>query len=112
MSKEIFKVGESVIWRESFLCEPHHLKEILDFRGRYGAGPFKVDQVCEVPDTCNCGASMIDKDGFQHFCPYNRPYGKPIRESVGHTQWLYVTGADRTGPIENHKFSGAWFTHA
>ena len=97
-TQDLFRPGQSVIWGERDETMKWATKD-------EGPGPFKILTVEEVPDNCNCGEPMTDEDGWPHMCPYKgiMGYGKPLRESVGHTQ--LVTIDDGTGKPLTTKFS-------
>lgn len=119
---ELFAVGELVRWRDP--DDLHHRM----FKSP--SGPFRVRKVELVPEgKCTCGGYLDDRmhqtyDG----CPYrgmttdngqNKGYGREVRESVGHWQWVEVedptTSEFIPSPIDGDTpslFSGAWFTRA
>lgn len=116
---EVFEVGQQVQW------SPRALTDIT-FR-RDHEGPFVVVEVHEVPDKCSCGVEFDDPEhkGYVEYigqCPAawllpDRYSGRPLRDQVGHDQWLIVRPANseealQCSPLTGGgpaKFSGAWF---
>lgn len=100
----IFKKGELVNWNKD-KTGSGMLKEITI--GEYGAGPFRIRLVEEVPDKCGCGAPMTDEEHVgTTTCPF---YGEPyhsVRKGVGHPQWVGLE-CPNTGEPVGKKFSGA-----
>ena len=103
-----FKPGEVITWTEKAIRE--------GMAERFGFDPLTVDSIKEVPDRCNCGGQTHTND---EECPYTSidpRYGRNVRESVGHHQWVTLRRSDGTlvlsGAYLNYKpttFSGAWF---
>jgi len=56
-------------------------------RADYGAGPFLVVRVQDVPTHCNCGLTAEDLlCGREH---HERCISRTV-ESVGHSQWVWI----------------------
>lgn len=102
MDNEVtFRVDQWVTWRNGL--SDYELQIVKSD----GPGPFRVTAVKEVPtDECYCGRKLKD-------CRINPPDHIPLRQSVGHSQWVKIARLDGTnltgleGAIQN--FSGAWF---
>lgn len=110
-NQELFRPGQNVTWGD----RDETMKAVTR---NEGPGPFKILTVEDIPeDKCSCGGSL-DDDTHQVYneCPYSNTGSRPIRESVGHSQWVTIddgTGKPLTDKFSDkeriRKFSGAYF---
>ncbi len=100
MTAETFAVGDSVIFRE----EKRGDTAISPTVEQFGIGPFNVVKVEKVPDRCGyCERPVEHRDPRYETC-------RPMRESVGHSQWVKIMTPDGTLISQpSSKWSGAWF---
>lgn len=125
MSKETFCVGDVVDWDGEINdnrifpeIEMTHSEKVK----KYGAGPFKITKVINVPENvCSCGMALYDHTKYYslellemvgpHHAPHCCPKGcsKTMRESVGHHQWVEI--GEIISPLNGcpERWSGTWF---
>lgn len=112
--QELFKPEQMIKWRDDLDQADRGVVNAQNL----GDGPFQIYAVEDVPDRCTCGAQMVDEDGHPHACFYDQKkgYGRSLRQTVGHPQW--VTLGDGNKPLTHEVcgkqellvFSGVFFT--
>jgi len=89
MSDSIFTIGEKATWNRI-----HKPTNIPIYQGQYCLGnTFEVVRVEEIPDDlCSCRSRYPEGS---RVCP-NGICSRSLRETQGHSQWVYIRGMKGT----------------
>lgn len=106
MSRELFKVGDKVVWDDEF-------SYLVELDSQHPL-PLTIVQERTFTDECSCGGSFGDQDHVQlGRCPYkglDPEYdGLPLLQTRAHPQLVKLQDAD--GVDLDSTYSGSYFKH-